>query len=62
MMHSFYIMRDRMQENKTQNQKLTIKPILPDSAGLLTFNTMTKCMEAGYIATKRMIPEIKKLI
>ena len=62
MMHSFYIMRDRMQENKKQNQKLTIKPILPDSAGLLTFKTMTKCMEAGYEATKRMIPEIKKLV
>jgi len=62
MMHSFYIMRDRMQENKKQNQKLTIKPILPDSAGLLTFKTMTKCMEAGYAATKHMIPEIKKLL
>jgi len=61
MMHSFYIMRDRMQENKKHNQKLTIKPILPDSAGLLTFKTMTKCMEAGYEATKRIIPEIKKL-
>ena len=62
MMHSFYIMRDRMQENKKQNQKLTIKPILPDSAGLLTFKSMTKCMEAGYEATKRMMTEIKKLI
>lgn len=62
MMHSFYIMRDRMQESKKQNQKLTIKPILPDSAGLLTFKTMTKCMEAGYEATKRMIPEIKNLV
>jgi len=62
MMHSFYIMRDRMQENKKHNQKLTIKPILPDSAGLLTFKTMTKCMEAGYEATKCMIPEIKKLV
>lgn len=62
MMHSFYIMRDRMRECKKQNQKLTIKPILPDSAGLLTFKTMIKCMEAGYDATKRMIPELKKLL
>lgn len=61
MMHSFYIMRDRMQESKKQNQKLTIKPILPDSAGLLTFKTMIKCMESGYDATKRMMTEIKKL-
>jgi len=61
MMHSFYIMRDRMQESKKQNQKLTIKPILPDSAGLLTFKTMPKCMEAGYVATKRLISEIRKL-
>lgn len=61
MMHSFYIMRDRMQESKKQNQKLTIKPILPDSAGLLTFKTMIKCMEAGYEATKKLIPEIKKI-
>ena len=61
MMHSFYIMRDRMQECKKQNQKLTIKPILPDSAGLLTFDTLAQCMEAGYNATKRIMPEIKKI-
>ena len=61
MMHSFYIMRDRMQENKKQNQKLTINPILPDSAGLLTFRTMIKCMEAGYNATRLIIPDIQKL-
>ena len=62
MMHSFYIMRDRMQESKKQNQKLTIKPILPESAGLLTFKHMSKCMEAGYVATKNMMAEIKKII
>jgi hypothetical protein len=40
---------------------LTIKPILPDSAGLLTFRTMIKCMEAGYNATRLIIPDIQKL-
>lgn len=61
LMHSFYIMRDRVQSNKKQNQKFTIKPVLPDSAGLLTFNQLIKCMNAGYEATKRAIPELKKL-
>lgn len=60
-MHSFYVIRDRLQESKKTNQKLTIKPNLPNSAGLLSFKQMIKCMDAGYEATKRMIPEIRQL-
>lgn len=60
-MHSFYIIRDRLQESKKTNQKLTIKPDLPNSSGLLSFRQMIQCMDAGYETAKRMMPEIKQL-
>lgn len=59
--HSLSIMRNRLQQHITSGEKLLLKPTLPNSAGLLSFESMIECMEAGYDATIKMMPTIKAL-
>lgn len=57
--HSMSIMRSRLDNYVSSGEKLMLKPNLPENAGVLTFEHMVGCMEAGYDATIKMMPVIK---
>jgi NTE family protein len=59
--HSLTVMSRRLSELVASGEKLTINPTLPKNAGLLTFKYMNRCMDAGYEATKALMPTIKKI-
>ncbi|UOO36769.1 patatin-like phospholipase family protein [Oscillospiraceae bacterium CM] len=46
---------------RTSGEKLSLVPLLPDTAGLLTFEQMTACLDAGYESAKKMVPEIRRV-
>lgn len=46
----------------SQGEVLTLKPRLPETAGLLDFSSMKELMEAGYEYTVKKIPVIKKVL
>lgn len=58
--HSFSIMSFALKECQSLGEILSLKPKLPKGAGLLTFEQMDACMEAGYHDTKRMMPAIRR--
>ena len=58
--HSFSIMSNTLKECQSVGEILNLKPELPAKAGLLTFELMDECMEAGYLYTKRLMPAIKR--
>ena len=60
--HSFSIMSSSLKQCTSTGEKLLLKPTLPKEAGLLTFEHMNACMEAGYRYTKKRIPLIKKVL
>lgn len=60
--HSFAIMSDRLKEHISTGERLLLRPDLPEKAGLLTFEYMEDCMNAGYEAAKEHIPEIRYLL
>lgn len=60
--HSFSIMSRDLKDCKSSGEILLLKPELPSGAGLLTFDHMTSCMEAGYTYTRQMIPQIRKVL
>jgi len=59
--HSFSIMRGRLTECSAQHEKLTIRPKLPKEAGILSFDRLGECMDAGYEAVENAIEEIKSI-
>lgn len=59
--HSLSILMSCLSEYRTTGEKLMITPPLPETAGVLTFNEMLRCMDAGYQETKRLMPKIKRL-
>lgn len=59
--HSLSIMQGCLRDYISYGEKLVLKPSLPDDSGLLTFHQMVACMDAGYDATMKMLPTIKKL-
>lgn len=59
--HSFSIMSSALKQCKSSGEKLLLKPDLPKEAGLLTFEYMTECMDAGYAYTKGLVGEIRRL-
>jgi NTE family protein len=58
--HSLSIMMSCLSEYRSSGEQLSITPPLPETAGVLTFNEMLKCMDAGYQATKDIMPKIKR--
>jgi NTE family protein len=60
--HSFSIMSRELKECRSSGEILLLKPPMPRGAGLLTFECMEKCMENGYIYTKKMMPRIRRAL
>lgn len=60
--HSLSLMSSRLRDYVTSGEKLLMRPSLPEESGLLTFQWMRACMEAGYEATKKLMPTIQKLV
>lgn len=59
--HSLSVMSRRLSEYNSVGEKLLLKPSLPKSAGLLTFDKMKQCMAAGYEAATALLPEIRDI-
>jgi NTE family protein len=59
--HSLSILMNLLSEYRASSEKLMLTPILPETAGVLSFNEMEACMAAGYTAAKDAMPKIKKL-
>jgi len=57
--HSLSIMSTCLKEYHSRGEKFSLKPSLPDEAGLLTFEQMVECMNSGYETTKRNMPAIQ---
>lgn len=62
LVHSFDIMSRSLKDCMSREESMLLKPELPKEAGLLTFDYMTACMEAGYRYTKVMMPVIRRTI
>jgi NTE family protein len=60
--HSFSIMSRELKDCRSSGEIFLLKPPMPKGAGLLTFECMEKCMENGYLYTKRMMPRIKRAL
>lgn len=59
--NSFAIMRINLTECFATGEKLTLRPKLPEGAGLLSFKEIPACIEKGYEAAIEAIPEIIKI-
>ncbi len=59
--HTLSIMQDRLQACTSRGERLLLQPALPKEAGLLTFDQMVPCMQAGYEAAQKMAGSIAKL-
>ncbi len=59
--HSLSIMSTRLKECRSHGERLLLNPSLPEESGLLIFEQMEACMNAGYEAAKENIPAIKAL-
>lgn len=60
--HAFSIMGRELKNCGSSGEVLLLKPKLEEKAGLLTFEYMEKCMEDGYVYTKKMIPQIRRVL
>lgn len=60
--HSFNIMSTCLKDCTSTKESLLLKLALPKSAGLLTFDHMIACMQAGYDYTKAMLPSIRAVL
>ena len=60
--HSFSIMSNNLKECTSSKETYLLKPDLPKEAGLLTFQEMIRCMDAGYQSTKGQITAIRKAL
>lgn len=60
--HSFSIMSRELKDCRSSGEILLLKPPMPRGAGLLTFECMEKCMENGYVYTKKMMPRIRRVL
>ena len=60
--HSFSIMSGRLKDCASTGEVLLLKPPLSSKAGLLTFELMGVCMERGYEYTRKMLPQIRKVL
>ncbi len=60
--HSLSIMGRRLRQCSSTGERVLLKPKLPDNAKFLDFSHMTRCMQAGYEATKNMLPVLRTML
>ncbi len=60
--HSLTIMGRRLRQCSSAGERVLLKPKLPENAKFLDFSHMTKCMQAGYEATKNMLPVLRTML
>lgn len=60
--HSFSLMSRELKDCRSRGEILLLRPRLPEEAGLLTFDRMKECMEAGYVYTKKQVPRIRRAL
>lgn len=60
--HSFSIMSRSLKECRSQGERLLLNPQIPKKAGLLTFEYMEACMEAGYLSAKKNMKKIRNVV
>ncbi|MEM1485116.1 patatin-like phospholipase family protein [Oscillospiraceae bacterium PP1C4] len=58
---SLSIMSARLKKCHLHGEALLLKPKIPEEAGLLTFQYMVECMNAGYEAAQANLPAIKAI-
>lgn len=59
--HSLSIMSTRLKDLNSHGEKLLLKPQLPKESGLLTFDEMERCLDAGYEAAQMSMTAIKAI-
>lgn len=59
--HSFSLMSYYLKECHSVGEKLLLKPVLPQDAGLLSLERMPECFQAGYESARKAMPEILKI-
>lgn len=60
--HSFAIMSGSLKDCRSVGEKLLLKPVLSDNAGLLDFESMERCMEEAYRYTKANAGRIRAAV
>ena len=60
--HALSIMNISLRECGSRGEVFTIKPKLPEDGGLLSFDRMVEYMQAGYEATRELLPQLKKIL
>lgn len=58
---SLSIMMSCLSQYRASGEKLMLMPNLPEAAGVLTFDEMLRCMDAGYQAAMAVMPKIKRI-
>ncbi|SDN94818.1 NTE family protein [Acetanaerobacterium elongatum] len=59
--HSLAIMNRRLKNCTSTGEELLLKPKLPQQMGILDFEYMSGCMQAGYEGAKHMMPIIRAM-
>ena len=59
--HSLTILTSRLKELTSTGEQLLLKPELPEDAGLLTFDCLDACVDAGYACARAHMQEIRDL-
>lgn len=59
--HSLSIMMSCLSDYRASGEKLMLTPLLPETAGVLTFKELHQCMDVGYQAAKNIMPIIKRI-
>lgn len=58
---SVNVMGNKLQKCYVRGERLSIRPKLPQKAGVFSFDMMEQCIDAGYNAASELIPIIKML-
>ncbi len=59
--HSLEVMSSCLRQYISSGERFALRPALPDGAGLLSFDRMEECMDAGYRAAKEHIPVLREI-
>ena len=60
--HSFSLMSERLTESSCEMQTMLIRPDIPEKAGLLSFEAIHQCYQAGYQAVNNNMQTIQFIL